>query len=389
MEEKRIDELLENEMMIDTEEIQNTQKMIVRGMNKKIIQRSLIVSIVVVLLFGCVIIGKQRMDDYFREKNSFHLSDYEMVIDEPTYNFKYTPSELEVMNAFVYTNAYLSLFYPGIIANKGEVLYDEPYQIGYGTYEIMADIYDLFEVSAAGSDVELRNSANNRVMISHNNVWLDDWNGKELSLQSYKQQGKSLGKVWISDEQRADMLSEIEQLPNTAIVSLDVMLHEGITLDEVLEYQREHIDSRVVYVVTHYEEDWDEELLNYPYGFSLVEGMAWAKLNYEVTEKYPNLLLSDTWNHTDVNTFWSELPEYTSEQLIEHYLSCMKLLVNNEAGKYYEKELSLIIDDVEDNGVEVLGYRIFASKADALSLYEDPNVNTIVIKDVKYSKYQK
>ncbi|MBE6114918.1 MAG: hypothetical protein E7191_07565 [Erysipelotrichaceae bacterium] len=389
MEDKRIDELLENEMMIDVEDMKRTEKMIERGMSKRIIRKSLIVSIVVVLVFGCVIIGKQRMDAYFAEKNAFHLSDYEMVVDDPTYGYTFDQRELEVMNAFVYMNTYLSLFYPGIIASKEQPNFNEPYQLDYGSYEIDAYIYDLFEVSAAGSDVELRREAQHRVLISNQNIWLDEWAGKEVSYQSYKQQGRSLGSVWISEEQRNDMLHEIQQLPDTAIVSLDVMLSESVTLDEVLEYQRSHTDSRVVYVVTYYDEDWDEELLNYPYGFSLVQGMAWAKLSYEVAEKYPNLILSDRYHNTDVNDFWSDLPEYTSEELVEHYLSCMKLLVNNEAGLYYDEELSLIIDDVEENGVEVHGYRIFASKEDALALYEDENVNTIVIKDVKYSKYQK
>lgn len=385
MEEKRIDELLENEMMIDKEEIKNTQKMIVRGMNKKIIYRSLIVVLVVLFTITCVWYGRE----YYRDQTSFHLSDLEIVVDEYMDREKMDQESVEALNAFVYANAYISLFTPGMIATDTAVQY-KARKVTHGVYEIDVQIYDLFEVSAAGASSE--DVYSDRINFSGHTIWPEGLENKELFTQSYRGKSHTLGNVQVSKEEAEDMRCEIESLPNTAIVSLDVMLEDGITLDELLDYQRDHTDSRVVYVVTHYGGVSQEEqfsIPSYTFGFSLVQGHTWATLDFDHWEKYPNLILAENWNHTDVNTFWSELPEYTSEQLIEHYLSCMKLLVNNNVAKYYQEDLPVVIEDVEENGVKVLGYRIFASKEDALRLYDDPNVNTIVIKDVKYSKYQK
>ena len=67
----------------------------------------------------------------------------------------------------------------------------------------------------------------------------------------------------------------------------------------------------------------------------------------------------------------------------------MKLLVNNDAAKWYEEDLIKIIADVEANGVAVHGFRNYATQEDALELFDEDNVKSIVLMDVKLSKYQK
>ena len=92
---------------------------------------------------------------------------------------------------------------------------------------------------------------------------------------------------------------------------------------------------------------------------------------------------------TNRANFWHRIQNYNEEMLINHYLSCMKLLVNNDVAKWYEEDLIKIIADVEANGVAVHGFRIYVTQEDALELFDEDNVKSIVLMDVKLSKYQK
>jgi len=62
--------------------------------------------------------------------------------------------------------------------------------------------------------------------------------------------------------------------------------------------------------------------------------------------------------------------------------------VNNHIA-WCRDDLMKIIADVEENGVQIKGMRIYASQKDALELYDHENVRSIMIQDVKLSKYQK
>ena len=395
MEEKRLDELLNEELNINDEEIRKIEKIINRKMNQKILKKALIVSLVVVLVTGGIIVGAKKYNDYVLEKNAFHLSDWEMVVEVPWLE-NAEQQQLEVINAYMYVNSYLTLFYPGYIATKTQAAYYEPYEIGYGTYQIEAEIIDLFELTASNGNVQNTSISQTKVHISHSNIWFEDSTPplalEETKFQTYRQKGYSLGEVKLSEEDMLDMKDEIENLPETSIVMLDVMLHESMTLDQLLDYQSNHDDSRVVYVTTHYE-DWTKEDRTFdypePYGFNLMEGYNIAEIKDEYKDIYPSLSLSEEWDSISKANFWYSLPDYDEEILTEHYLSCMKLLVNNDAAKWYEEDLIKIIADVEENGVSVKGFRIYATQEDALELFEDENVKSIVLQDVKLSKYQK
>ena len=126
----------------------------------------------------------------------------------------------------------------------------------------------------------------------------------------------------------------------------------------------------------------------------MFEGWSIVDVNEEYQDEYPSLLLSGKqpggrWASTNRANLRYSLPDYDDEMLINHYLSCMKLLVNNDAAKCYEEDLIKIIADVEANGMAVHGFRIYATQDDALELFDEDNVKSIVLMDVKLSKYQK
>ena len=104
---------------------------------------------------------------------------------------------------------------------------------------------------------------------------------------------------------------------------------------------------------------------------------------------YPSLTLSETFSYTNCEKFWNELPNVTAVQLKDHYLSCMKLLVNNDLIGQGTEDFIKIIEDVEENGVQVRGFRVYATQEDALEWFENTNVKSIALMDVKLSKYQK
>ncbi len=391
MEEKRLDELLNEEMTMNEEEIKRTEKIINKKMNQRIFGRSLTTSIAVVLLAVCMLLGLLRYHDYIQDKNSFHLSDWEMVVEVDEF-FEMDEKRLEVMNAYAYINSYVALFCPGFIATKDQVKQFELNKLDYGSYEIEAELINLFNLSAADGNITNVDSQQTLIPISWSNIWIEDTNKHDLietRYQTYRQNGWTLGRNSIPEEETKTMKEETEKLPETSIVMLDITLKNPMTLTEILEYQKEHLDSRVVYVTTHVSDEYVE-----PYGFSLFEGWSIVDVNDDYQDEYPSLLLSgkrpgDRWISTNKAYFWHSLPDYDEEMLIDHYLSCMKLLVNNDAAKWYEEDLIKIIADVEENGVSVKGFRIYATQDDALELFENENVKSIVLQDVKLSKYQK
>lgn len=389
MEEKKLDELLNEEMIQQDDDQIITGKIINKRMNQRILKKSLITSISVVVITICLVFGLLKYRDYVQEKNAFHLSDWEMVVKVLAYP-SVTEEQLEVMNAYAYINSYVTLFCPGYIVTKDQIKNFEHTSVSYGTYEIEAELINLFEVSASDSNVRNVQSQQSKIPISWSNIWIEELDGNDLietRYQSYHNTRWSLGENVISEQEMKDMKEEVEKLPETSIIMLDITVQDAMTLTEILEYQKNHVDSRVVYVTTHV----NDEYYVGPYGFNLMEGLNLIEVNYEYKEIYPYLTLNGSQILSSVTNadFWSRLPEYDEEVLTQHYLSCMKLLVNNGAAKWYEEDLVKIIKDVEDNGVEVHGYRIYATKEDALELFEDDNVKTIVFQDVKLSKYQK
>lgn len=397
MEENKLDELLNEETTMSDEEIKKTEKIINKKMNQRIFGRSLTTSIAVVLLAVCMLFGLMRYHDYTKEKNSFHLSDWEMVVEVDDF-FQMENERLEVINAYAYINAYVSLFCPGFITTKDQVKSFEPNRLDYGTYEIEAELIHLFDVTASDANITNVDSKQTMIPISWSNIWIEDTNKYDLietRYQSYRQKGYSLGANSITEKDMEEMKQELIMLPETSIVMLDVVLKDAISLDDLLDYQNNHIDSRVVYVTTHYGNWMDGEKGDYefndPYGFNLMEGRNIIQVNDEYQNLYPSLTLSggEKWATTSKANFWHSLPEYNGNMLTEHYLSCMKLLVNNDAAKWYEEDLIKIIADVEENGVSVKGFRIYATQDDALELFENENVKSIVLQDVKLSKYQK
>lgn len=391
MEENKLDELLNEEIKMNDEEIKKTEKIINKKMNRRIFGKSLTTSISVVLIAVCMFLGLLQYHDYTQEKNAFHLSDWEMVVEVDEF-FNYDEQRMEVMNAYAYINAYVALFCPGFITTKDQVKPFEPNKLDYGTYEVEAELINLFELSAADGNISDVDSKQTLIPISWSNIWIEDTNKHDLietKYQTYRQNGSTLGMNSIPEEEIKAMELETAKLPETSIVMLDVTLKNPMTLTEILEYQEEHLDSRVVYVTTHVSDEYYE-----PYGFNLFEGWSIVDVNEKYQDEYPSLLLSgkkpgDRWASTNKANFWHSLPDYDEEMLINHYLSCMKLLVNNDAAKWYEEDLIKIIADVEANGVAVHGFRIYATQEDALELFEEDNVKSIVLMDVKLSKYQK
>lgn len=377
MEEKRLDELLNEEMTMNEEEIKRTEKIINKKMNEKILRRSLIVSLVVVIITAACIAGVRKYQNYLEDKNAFHLDELEMTLGVRGIE-GWTQEQIEEMNAFIYAHAYTTLFYPGMVLSKGVNAISGVEKVAPGIYQFSAWMTDLFEVPFLGG-----NSEAVQVEISESNLDIGDY--------SYFERGRIAQNVQYLSyyDWNTDMYNEIESLPETSIVSLDVMFHETVSMDELLEYQRNHIDSRVIYAVTHCsdsessQEDWIR-----PYGFNLYEGDTyWAKMSWDTWKNYPSLTMNEDGGFS-VSLLWGTIPDYTSKELENHYLSCMKLLVNNHIA-WCRDDLMKIIADVEENGVQIKGMRIYASQKDALELYDHENVRSIMIQDVKLSKYQK
>lgn len=374
MDEKRLDELLNEEMTMNEEEIKRTEKIINKKMNEKILRRSLIVSLVVVFITAACVAGVRKYQNYLEDKNAFHLDELEMTLGVRGTE-GWTQEQIEEMNAFVYAHAHTTLFYPGMVLSKDDNALSGIEKVAPGIYQFSVRITDLFEVPFSGGYIE-----SVKVEIRESSLEICDY--------SYFERGRIVQNAQ-NHYSYTDMRNEIESLPETSIVSLDVMFHEALSMDELLEYQKNHLGSRVIYAVTHCsdpessQEDWIR-----PYGFNLYEGNTYsAKMSWDTWTNYPSLTLNED-SMFSIGSLWKSIPDYTSKELEAHYLSCMKLLVNNHIA-WCRDDLMKIIADVEENGVQVRGMRIYASQKDALELYDHENVRSIMLNDVKLSKYEK
>ena len=389
MEEKRLDELLNEESDSNIEEMRQLEKTVSKRMNEKITRRSLVVSLAVALVIGLCIFGVQQFHDYRMDKDAFHMDEWENLLRDVSYS-EWIQEKKDELNAYVYATAHTALTYPGMVLSKDNVSFAGIEKLDYSIYQFRGNFVDLFDVSALG---KVEKDSETNVQISYSDIVFPfEYAKNETMFQSYPGVWFSLGDITMNDEQLLMMLEEVQRVPKSSILELDVMLNESITVEQLLEYQRSHEDSRVVYAVTHFSSRSAEvdEFEYGPYGFNLYEGSTlWVDLSYETKQNYPSLLLQNYMMPDVSESFWRFLPDYPAEELINHYVSCMKLLVNNNAASWHHNDYVKILADIEENGVVVRGFRIYATQEDALELFENENVRSVVIQDVKLSKYQK
>ena len=405
MKEERIEQLFTETEAASHDRL---EEQIRKGIRNNIYRRAVLVVTAALALIGIILFGVHAV----RERSSFHLSDWESVVSEELvqetlerYQLKDSSSTRDLLNAQAYISAYSSIFLPGIVPEFCEPDISDFHAAEYGTYRIGGKLTDYFEVNPENEPYRMKAEDNafcieikdGRIIADQSRNILNDGSVVLNNLNSYETySGLVEGEFYshFRTESTANKTKayteKIRELPESAMVSLDIRLKEPVTVYSLLRSARNYDHSRIVYAVTEYlpkDEMYDEAAI----GFSLIGGNGPDRFLAD----YEGLLMDDTlrrdkscfqqgiFNSNNRASFFGE-PNDAALRMETMYRTQLKLLIDNHL--LNERELraaEAALSHAEAGEVEIIGYRIFTSRDDALSILKRENILRSHIVEVK------
>lgn len=405
----QIDTLFETNEHTENEQI---TKKIQKGIRDNIYKRA----VMVVLATLVLIAGGFYARDRIKEAASFHLSDWESVVSDDlitetaeTYHMTDPAAAKDILNAQAYISAYCSVFLPGIIPEFSEPDQRAADASPYGTYRIGGKLLSYFEVNPENEPVRIHAEDNDSFIEIRDGRIVADQTASILNagsmvlknLNTYEPySGLEEGDFYShfrkenTDYKTLAYQLEIESLPKSAMISLDIRFAEPTTVYNLLKASVGYQNSRIVYAVTDYlpkEGDFDECAI----GFSLIAGNGPAAFK----EGYESLKMDDTLRR-DKSYFqqgmfyYNNLASFAGEprdgalRMEEMYRTQLELLINNHLlNEREERAARTALQNMEEDGVKVIGYRIFASKEDAITILKKSSTLRSHIVSVRYSRF--
>lgn len=401
-----------NEMFHGTDHDDKIEKQIQRGIQNNIYRRAIIVVLASCVLLGMTAGGIQLM----KEKTSFHLSDWEDVVDEEWVELTVEENSLndrsqvnDILNTQAYISAYCSIFLPGVIPEFSELSIKDADAVTYGTYYIGGTLTDYFEINPENEPYRMNAEENSsyieirdgRVIADQRRNILNDGsvvlsNPNSYEIYSGLQEGEfySHFRFESTEHKTESYIQELEKLPESAVVNMDIRLREPSTVYNLLRSTRNYTDSRIVYAVTDYipqEKGYEEGAI----GFSLIGGNGPS----DFREPYQSLTMDDTllrdksyfqqgmFYLNNRASFFGE-PDTAAKHMEDMYVSQLELLIDQQL--LSDRELhaaETALEDAKQNGITVIGYRIFASRDDALKLLRQSSTLRSHILSVKIGMF--
>ena len=408
MNEKKIEELFQTAEINETEDL---DRKIQKGIRNNIYRRAAITVLTALVLIAAAMYGADRI----KEKNSFHLSDWKCVVSDElvertkeTYGIENSDAVREILNAQAYISAYSSIFLPGIVPEFCELSDSFAESEPYGTYQIGGKLADYFSINPenesyfmkAGDNESFIRIENGRIITDQSKNILYDGSEVLKNRNAYEpftglEEGDFYSHFRNEDTQNKTQayVKEIEKLPDSSMICLDIRLKEPTSVFNLIRSAATYEDSRIVYAVTEYlpkTNEYEEGAL----GFSLIGGNGPSKF----ADGYESLAMDDTlkrdksyfqqgmFYYNNQASFFGE-PRDAALLFEERYVTQLKLLI--ESGMLNNRELhaaETALEHVKDNGTEVIGYRILASKEDALEILKKNNTLRSHVSDLKISR---
>ena len=397
MDEKTIPEMLEETYIIAEEEQKEINRKIHRGIASEVYKRVLIVLGAAALVAACCTAGYRK----YRDLKSFHLSDLENVLDPEVLQ----DEQPDVLNAQYYLNAYCELFMPGYVISYRS---DNAERTDYGTYTFDAELTHVFRTNPETLwSVPLGTASAEGMVIQDGKIIRTDSVYHETVLNDTFWRWWESGLDYAVFYLPGDVRTELEEMPASALVELDVRLRDPVTVEEVLKMQAMYEDSRIIYCVTYIDEQPGtraKEVL----GFSMMRGTAdydnIVVLRYR-SEDYPELDLPveclpvNFFSNVYIATLKLEMQmmeqgnaredmPVTAERLEVHYETLLKLLLDNNVLNERETvKAQAALEDLSANGVSVQGMRIICTKEEALEMMDSHLFRDVHINDAKTSRF--
>ena len=395
MKEERIEQLF-TETEADSHD--RLEEQIRKGIRNNIYRRAMLVVTAALAVIGITLFGIHAV----RERNSFHLSDWESVVSEELvqetterYRLQDSSGTRDILNAQAYIAAYSSIFLPGMVPEFSEPELSDSRAAEYGTYRIGGKLTDYFEVNPENESYRMKAEDNvfyieikdGRILADQSGNILNDGSVVLNNLNSYETfSGLQEGEFYshFRNESTANKTQsyteKIRKLPESAMVSLDIRLKEPVSVYSLLRSAGNYDHSRIVYAVTVYlpnDEQYEESAI----GFSLIGGNGPDRF----LESYDGLLADDTlrrdksyfqqgiFNYNNRASFFGE-PKDAALRMEAMYRTQLKLLIDNHLlNEREQRAAEAALAHAEADEVEVIGYRIFASRDDALNILEREN----------------
>ena len=389
---EKINEILEETVIIDEKEQVKMNQKIQRGIAKNIYSKILIF----ILIFSCLIYGGYSGYQNYLEKNSFHLEDLEQLVTVKEYFGHATKEEVVAENTGYYLHAYCELFLPGYVFDY----YGEEENIqrtDYGKYEVHSRLLNYFRVNAEKHRHGLGNLIYGTVTMNINDgkMSLNNEDKRRIKGNDLFHTWWALGDKYVEHYPIPSISEELNTFPDSAYIDLDMRFKEPMSLEDVFLLQTDYPDSRLAYGVTHQVQGPDENPGNYTVGMSFLFGN-YPFPSQEAMEKYPWLFMLslsgdeiDTTNRW-INQFGSEAArKINAKYYLAHYKSVVSLLVENDILTEPEKTVAENLNkELQENPVRIMGIRMFCTKEDALRLLEDERIEDMHIEDAKMSRFE-
>ncbi len=390
MEEKKIEELLDEEIVIEDDHL---DKKIRKNIFMMTYGRILQVLLVLALLITGIWFGADR----YREAHSFHLSDLPNLISEEQNPNYYDPSEKPDENGLyrrdiINLSAYLKTWVDLNLSSYRYIWLGDVVRDDYGEYS---------------GTMYLGRNDYTKGYVSPNRVQVP-FSLKDGKLEAYPPAGEEFFNP-NNGSDRNETIEEIENLPDSAIATVDVLLTKSLTAEQFMRYYDEFTDSAISYLFIDHFDEWEKtwtDINGYEkhdgyfhhrdLGFSVFSSPSnGLNFTYSAEDPYYHVYIFGEGRRTlfgsDDSALWVR-GKKGAELLTEYYLSHLKLMLDSgllsddETIKAYE----YMYDRVSENGLTVKGFRVFATKEDALKIAQNERDFTYVtITDVKSSIYEK
>ncbi len=388
MEEKRIEDMLEEEVITEDD-----------AMDKKIRKNIFMMTygriLLMLAVLGLLAAGIYYGIDRYREAHSFHLSDLPNLISEERNPNYYDPSEKPDKNGLygrdiINLGAYLETWVNLNLSSYHYLWVDNVIRDDYGEYS---------------GTVYLGRNDYTKGTVSPNKVQIPFFI-KDGKLEIYMPAGEDFfGPNNGTDRQ--ETIEEIENLPDSAIVTIDVLLTKSLSAEQFMRYYDEFADSSISYLyIDHFEEfekTWTDlkgyerhsgNIMSLKIGFSVFGSQNGGYFKYFVDDPYYHVAILNQGEALLFNgsSSLSVRGEDGAKLLTRYFQSHLKLMLDSGllSDEYTIKCYQYLYDHITEDGMDIKGFRIFATKADALKIAQNTRDYTYVtITDVKSSIYEK
>lgn len=353
MEENRIDDI----MQLDGEVVnQKMSKKIKKGINKAIYSKLIKGLLVVSIVIGGL---------YFGFEKFVEMDNYNPLSDENIPIIQDDESNKEVASFHLLMYVYTNLSIPGQMYSNSSISDYEDH--GWANYTLKAELHNAFDSFKSESN-------NSSLQINKSKLSIDGFIRYVDMFVDCEKIDVASQYSYVIENKKKD-IEEIRKLPDTSYFDVAISLTEKIDMKEFVQTMNTYTNSNFIFATTRAERD---QYL----GFSLFDHLGYG-FEEEFNKQYPNLILLD---------------ETLDERILNnHYASMLKLMNDHENFKKLTNTLydySHSIDYLEEyekvksGDVEILGYRVYASKADLLKMLESDDFDYYHIYDVKYSSFE-